>query len=284
MAEISPLVPSSTAATKIREFYNKVQTRSHKIYLERDRERKALSNLEEMSELELRREIARHINKALGKLANGPVADGTGALGFGREWDYRKEFDRGIMLPLTCSYVRFTKAYEADEQSGVRLELLGLMRIGQMYVHLKPELDEKAKRVDQMTQEERKDFESLREAMESQKEAIEKDGLAPSDNRYYFIPIKEDEQPVVSTESDITRASRVNPGTADRLLGEELVGRARREDAGEIEPVTGLPRSREATLQDLRDMAVIVRGNMNFVKDFIESTPSENWGRPGLTE
>lgn len=186
--------------------------------------------IEALTEQELRQKIVTGINEPLGKLAQGPVADGTGALGFGREWDYKKYYDRGIMLPLFCNYVRLTKAYAADEQTGVRLELLGIRESGQMYIHLKPEFDEKAKRVDQMTPEEREDFRKFSEIMEAQKEAIEKDGLAPTENRYYFIPLKEDGPAIVSTESFITRASRANPQSADTWIGEKILARAEKED------------------------------------------------------
>lgn len=240
--------------------------------------------IEALTELELRQEIVTGINETLGKLAQGPVADGTDAVGYSREWDWKKKYDRGIMLPLFCSYVRLTKAFRQDELVGVRLELLGLKETGRMYIDLKPEFDEKAKRVDQMTPEERERFRRFSEIMESQKEAIEKDGLAPSDNRYYFIPLKEDEPAIVSTESSITRASRANPETADTWIGEETVALAEKEDASSIEPVTGLPRSRKATLQDLRDAAVIVGEYKKFVKEIIEHTPKDFWGRPGLTE
>lgn len=240
--------------------------------------------IEALTEQELRQEVITGINETLGKLAHGPVADGTGALGYGREWDYKKYYDRGIMLPLFCNYIRFTKAYGADEQTGVRLELLGTRETGQMYIHLKPEFDEKAKGVDQMTPEEREEFRKFTEIMEAQKEAIERDGLAPSENRHYFIPLKENEPAIVSTESFITRASRANPQTADTWIGKETVARAEKEDASPVEPVTGLPRSRQTTLQDLRDVAVIVRGYKNFVKEIIERTPKDFWGRPGLTE
>lgn len=240
--------------------------------------------LEVLTEQELRQEIVSGINETLGKLAQGPVADGTDAVGYGREWDWKKKYDRGIMLPLFCSYVRFTKAFRQDEQVGVRLELLGLKETGRMYIDLKPEFDEKAKRVDQMSPEEREKFKRFAEIMEAQKEAIERDGLAPSDNRYYFIPLNPDEEALVSTESLITRASRANPQAAGTWIGEEAVARAENEDTSLVEPITGLPRSRKTTLQDLRDAAVIVGDYKKFVKEIIECTPKDFWGRPGLTE
>lgn len=284
LAEIAPFAPSPTAAQEIQDHSDREQMESYRIYEERRKEAEELPDIEGMSEVELRQEIIRHINETLGKLAQGPLVDGTGAFGFRREWDSKKEYDRGIMLPLICSYVRFTKAYDADEQSGIRLELLGLMRKGEMYVDLKDKLEEKARTVDQMTRGEREDFDKFKKEMESQKEAVERDGLAPADNRYYFIPVKDNEQAIVSTESDITRASRANPDTTDRLLGEDMVSEAEREDTKPIDPETGLPRQRTATLQDLQDAAVIVRGYKNFVKDSISITPKNNWGRPGLTE
>lgn len=240
--------------------------------------------IDALTEQELRLEIIEGINETLGKLALGPVAAGTGALGYGREWDWKKEYDKGIILPLFCSYIRFTKAFEADEQTGVRLELLGIMRTGRMYVDLKSKFDEDKKRVDQMTPEEKENFEKFAEIMEAQKEAIERDDLAPSENRYYFIPLENDKPGIISTESFITRASRVNPQDADTWIGEENVDRAEKEDASPVEPITGLPKLRNVNLQDLRDAAVIIRGYKNFVKEIIERTPKDFWGRAGLTE
>lgn len=284
LAEIAPVTPSPTAAQEIEDYQNEEWKKHFMAIEERRKEMEALPKIEDMSEIELRREIVAHINETLGKLAQGPVADGGGALGYGREWDYKKRYDRGIMLPLFCSYVRFTKAYEADEQIGVRLELLGIRETGQMYVHLKPEFDEKAKRVVQMTLEEREDFRKFEELMEAQKEAIGRDGLAPAEHRYYFLPLKDDEPVIVSTESFITRASRANPQVADTWIGEQAITNAKIEDTSQAEPITGLPQTRNATPQDLRDAAAIVREYKNFIKDIIEVTPKDFWGRPGLTE
>lgn len=286
LAEIAPLFPSPTAAQEIQDNSDKEQMESYRIYEARKKEAEELPDIENMSGVELRQEIIKHINETLGKLANGPLADGTGAGGYRREWNtskiYRGESEK--MFPLFCAYVRFTKAYEADEQNGVRLELLGLMHSGEIYSHLKPMVEEKARRASEMSSEDRSEFERSLEEVDNLRKAVESDGLAPADNRYYFIPMGEDGHAVVSTDSFITRASRANPETADRLLGENTVAEIEKRDSADFDPVTGLPRLRDATLQDLRDAAAIVRGYADSVKDIIGVTPKDNWGRPGLTE
>lgn len=238
--------------------------------------------IENLSENDLRQEIVTGINDTLGKLANGPVADGTGASGYNRKF---RQWDKDpILLPLMCSYVRFTKAFEQDEQVGVRLELLGLMGSGSMYVALKPELDRQAQEVARMNPEQRAEFKKFTQEMESLRVAIEQDGLTPADNRYYFIPLDPIQPAIVSTESFISRAYRVNPQAAERALLPELIAEAQEEQTAPIEPISGQPRWKVANLQDLRDIATIVRGYKSFVKEIIQRTPTIYWGRSGLTE
>ncbi len=242
--------------------------------------------IEKLSENDLRQEIIIGINDALGNLANGPVADGTGATGYGRisSWWGKGIPEVGSMFPLHCSYARFTKAFERDEQSGVRLELLGIMESGSVYAAIKPEFDEKAKRVSEMSLEEREDFEKFVLTMEVLKVAIDKDGLVPAENRYYFIPSNPLEPAIVSTESFISRAHRANPEATERVLLPETISEALEEQKATIDPISGQPTWRAANLQDLRDATTIVRGYKNFIKEIIQKTPSNYWGRPGLTE
>ncbi len=283
LAEIAPLSPSPTAAAEIQKYLDEEQRKKRIVSQERQREKEAQPNIADMSESELRQEVVKHINDTLGKLAQGPLADGTGAFGYGREPDRRKHYDNGILLPLICSYVRFTKAFREDEQIGVRLELLGIFYSGQMYVDMKPQLDKKAERLPQMTTQEREDFEKFTVEMDAVKEAIEKDGLAPAENRYYFIPLSGVDQAVVSTESFISRAYKANPQAVKGVLLPETISTALKEQEVPIEPATGKPKWRIANLQDLRDAVAIAREYKYFIAEIIERTPKDLWGRPGLT-
>src|SRR5258708_40112847 len=74
--------------------------------------------IEALSEQELRTEVIDGINTTLGNLPFSPVADGSGSFGYERA--------KNGLYGLQSAYVRFTKAYEADEQVGVQLELLGV--------------------------------------------------------------------------------------------------------------------------------------------------------------
>lgn len=244
------------------------------------------TSIENLSESDLRREIVTGINDTLGKLANGPVADGTGTYGYNRKSGWSEKIEPGdkSMLPLICSYARFTKAYERDKQVGVRLELLGLMESGSMYVNLKPMLDKQAQEVARMNPEQLAEFEKFTQEMKSLKVAIEQDGLAPADNRYYFIPLDPIQPAIVSTESSISRAYRANPQEAERVLLPEVIADAQEEQTAPIEPISGQPRWKIANLQDLRDIATIVRGYKGSIKEIIQQTPAKHWGRPGLTD
>lgn len=247
---------------------------------------------EALTEQQLREQVVTGINGVLGRLAVGPVADGTGAMGYGREWNWqnkseRGELEKGAMLPLFCSYIRFTKAFNRDEQIGVRLELLGIMDSGRMYFALKSRHDEEAKRIVEMTPEERAKHQRFSEEIESLqplRDAIDADGLAPADNRYYYFPLNEIEPVMVSTESFISRAHSLNPEAAERAISPEVISKELEKQEAPIDPESGKPRWRTANLQDLRDAAAIVGGYTGFVADIIQQTPKEVWGRPGMTE
>ena len=106
----------------------------------------------------------------------------------------------------------------------------------------------------------------------------EKDGFPPSSigNRYYIIPSDPEQPVVVSVEDFVQRAYRANPEVAGTVFRELLSQVQNEQEQGTT--------SREATLQDLRDAAKIVRGYKSFVAEIISDTPPEFWGRPGLTE
>lgn len=231
-----------------------------------------------LSESELRRETVERVNTVLGELPVGPVADGTATDGYDRK-------EQGLSS-LSCSYFQFSKAYEGKKQVGVQIALLGLGDIDMPTFSLGYDKRELAKRLKE-TPSSDKDKEELAKLINRVRlleGSVAKDGIAPADNRYYFIPLDPVQPAVVSTESFLARAHRVNPQMAERGFLPEVIVEAKKGEAQPIDEESGQPRSKIANLQDLRDTLAIVRGGDWFVKDIIGVTPKQNWGRLGLTD
>lgn len=228
--------------------------------------------IEGLPEQELRRETVDRINDTLGNLPFGPVADGTGTFGF-----KRAEQD---LPPLRCSYFQFSKAYEADRQVGVQIALFGVFGASLLSFY-KSTIEEKLKA--DLSDEERKALDQDVKNLRILEQSAAKDGIAPAENRYYFIPSNPVQPAVVSTESFIARAHKVNPQAAERVFLSELIDHELSAENQPMDKDSGQPRSKIANLQDFRDALAIVRGGDWFVREIIEVTPKEFWSRPGLT-
>lgn len=132
---------------------------------------------------------------------------------------------------LASSYFRYLKLMNEDEQvTGVQVELFGVFNYH---------------------------FESFR--------TFDGPDFKSSNNRYYFIPVDSIQPAVVSTESFIDRANKVNPNFQLENEGSD-------------------PSFKIANLQDLRDALAVVRDSDWFIKEVIYNTPHQYWGRSGLTE
>lgn len=147
----------------------------------------------------------------------------------------------------------------------------------------KAELEKRLKE-EPSSDEDRKELDNLINRVRQIKESLAKDGITSADNRYYYIPQDPIQPSVVSTESFIARAHRVNPQMAEGGFLPELITEAVTAENQPIDEASGQPRSKIANLQDLRDALNIVRGGDWFVREIIEMTPKEYWGRPGLTD
>lgn len=234
--------------------------------------------IDSLSESELRQETIERINTVLGEYRVGPVADGTATDGYDRK-------EQGLSS-LSCSYFQFSKAYRGEEQVGVQIALLGLGDVDIPTFSLgyyKEELNKRLKKAPS-SDEDKQELTKLIDQVRRLEESVAKDGIAPADNRYYFIPLDSVQPAIVSTESFMARAHRVNPQMAERGFLPEVIAEAKGAENQPIDEASGQPRSKIANLQDLRDALAIVRGGDWFVKDIIGVTPKKNWGRPGLTD
>lgn len=234
-------------------------------------ERGQLPPIEALSAQELRTEVIDGINTTLGNLPFGPVVDGSGSFGYER--------DKEGLFGLQSSYVRFTKIYQQGEQAGVQLELLGLSsaQFDRIYLY---QLREETMDRDGVPEEERQ---GARERRQQLQNMFAKDGIAPLDNRYYFIPTDLEKPARVSAESFITRADRANPEDVKKAFLPELIESEKRAQEADVDDISGEPMKKDANMQDLRDAAKIVRNYKGFVAEAIRTMPHQYWGRRGLT-
>lgn len=233
-------------------------------------------SIETMSEPELRQEVIDSVNYTIGKLPIGPPVDGSAVMGYRRR-------DLGL-YDLVCSRVRYTKVYdpETEQQSGVQIELFFLSQ-AQYYPVQRRLLEEKLQSIENRTEEEKLRLQQLIEGTRLLGDQVAKDGLAPAENRYYYIPFDPNQKVIVSTESFISRAHRANPERAEGFFLKEDVESAKTHQEEEIDRSTGLPRKKGASLQDLRDAANIIR-HSKFLVSMAVDAGREDWGEPGFTE
>lgn len=230
--------------------------------------------IDSLSEVELRKETIDRINEALDGLPAGPLADGTGMSGYQRAAEN--------LPPLSCGYFQWSKAFEGEEQVGVQIALLGVN--GSFGLAIYKSLIERDLKREHLSEQEKEQLKRGIQKLRGIQESVAKDGIAPAENRYYLIPLDPIQPAIVSGESFVSRAHRLNPTRAEKGLTAELIARSEEVDAQAIDEVSGQPRSKIANLQDFRDALTLARGGYLAVKDTITHTPKKFWGRPGLTE